>query len=207
MPLFDAGAGVATACALVPSCERSGLMPSPAAITERSHRWVKGLTRGAPMRRICRRPPGPARPNREGVRQPWRKSRRPRQARDPHWSTAGRDTARPARLRQSGRSTTPRPCSTRRRRTSSPIARRYQYGRRGTPTSEALERALAEIEGGNAPASRCCRRGWRRSRPRCCRSPAAATTSWSPTASTGRRAISATACSSAWASARPTTIR
>ena len=51
---------------------------------------------------------------------------------------------------------------------------RYQYGRRGTPTSEALEDALARTRRRQAaPASRCCRRGWRRFRPRFCRSPAA----------------------------------
>ena len=57
------------------------------------------------------------------------------------------------------------------------------------------------------PASPCCRRAWPRSRPRCLRSQAQATTSWSPTASTGRPAISARACSSAWASRPPITIR
>ena len=85
---------------------------------------------------------------------------------------------------------------------------RYQYGRRGTPTSEALENALTRARGRRlAPASPCCRPAWRRFRPRCSRSPAPATISWSPTASIGRPAISARACSSAWASRPPITIR
>ena len=43
-------------------------------------------------------------------------------------------------------------------------------------------------------------------RPRSLPSPAPAITCWSPTASIGRPEISATACSSVWASKRPTTI-
>ena len=72
---------------------------------------------------------------------------------------------------------------------------RYLYGRRGTPTSEALEDALRELEGPDAPAWRCCRPGSRRFRPRCCRCSTPAITCWSPTASIGRRANSATRCS------------
>ena len=44
-------------------------------------------------------------------------------------------------------STTPRPCSIRTPRTYVAHRSRYQYGRRGTPTSEALENALKDIEG------------------------------------------------------------
>jgi cystathionine beta-lyase len=42
----------------------------------------------------------------------------------------------------------------------------YFYGRLGTPTSEALEKAIQEIEGQLAPAWRSCRPGLRRFRRR-----------------------------------------
>ena len=60
------------------------------------------------------------------------------------WAAAIR---RPITASSIRRWTTPRPCSIRRPRTIAPAARRYIYGRRGTPTSEALESALAELEG------------------------------------------------------------
>ena len=85
---------------------------------------------------------------------------------------------------------------------------RYSYGRRGTPTSEALEDALRELDGDGCAGVALLPSGlggdlggtaFRRSAP--------AITSLSPTASTGRPAISATACSRAWASRPPITIR
>ena len=85
---------------------------------------------------------------------------------------------------------------------------RYQYGRRGTPTSEALENALAATRRRRLRRRRAAAVGPGGDFDRAAsRSPAPATTSWSPTASTGRPAISATACSSAWASRPPITIR
>jgi cysteine-S-conjugate beta-lyase len=55
-----------------------------------------------------------------------------------------------------------------RRRAEDFIARRarYLYGRRGSPTSEALADALREIEGPNCVGLRCYVPDWRRSRPR-----------------------------------------
>ncbi len=52
---------------------------------------------------------------------------------------------------------TRRPCFIPRRGSGCPRGR-YQYGRRGTPTSEALETALTELEGEGCAVSRCCRR-------------------------------------------------
>ena len=69
---------------------------------------------------------------------------------------------------------------------------RYQYGRRGTPTSEALENALPGSRDRVAPACRCCRRARRQFPPRCSRSSAPAIIFWLPTASIGRRAYFAT---------------
>ena len=78
---------------------------------------------------------------------------------------------------------------------------RYQYGRRGTPTTEALELALQELEGPqcagvallpSGPGGDLDRVAVGRCMP--------ATTCWSPTASIGRRAISATRSSSGSAS-------
>ena len=78
---------------------------------------------------------------------------------------------------------------------------RYQYGRRGTPTSEALEDALRELEGPNCAGVALLPSGLAAiSTALLCGRSVPATTSWSPTASIGRRAISATACSSASAS-------
>ena len=76
------------------------------------------------------------------------------------------------------------------------VARRgpYEYARRGTPTSEALEKALQEIEGPLAPASRCCRRDCPPSALRFRRCCAPAITSWSPTAATAPPAAFATRC-------------
>ncbi len=60
---------------------------------------------------------------------------------------------------------------------------RYVYGRRGTPTSEALELRCATSKDPPAPASRCSLPGLRRSRPRCSRCSKPAITCSSPTAS------------------------
>ena len=71
---------------------------------------------------------------------------------------------------------------------------RYQYGRRGTPTSEALENALRELEGPECAGVSLLPSG---ASAIIDRAPlglsAPATIFWSPTASTGRRAFSATA--------------
>src|SRR5262249_37198226 len=73
---------------------------------------------------------------------------------------------------------------------------RYNYGRRGTPTSEALEDALRELDGEACAGVALLPSGspqpcWRRYAP--------VIMFLCPTASTGRPAISATAFSNAWA--------
>ena len=65
---------------------------------------------------------------------------------------------------------------------------RYQYGRRGTPTTEALELALQELEGPQCAGVALLPPGLRRSQRHCCRWFTPATISLSPIARTGRRA-------------------
>ena len=121
--------------------------PSVSRITERSHRKVKGLT----LRRDCgryavRRCGFPPRARLAELRRPWRRSRKPRSSPHTRLVTAGRDTqgqhgfVNPAVYHAS---TVLYPTA------EDQVAHRsrYQYGRRGTPTSEALEGALAELEG------------------------------------------------------------
>ena len=100
------------------------------------------------LRPICRPPPAVPRHRRlcGSWRRPWRRHRRPRQARDPPGHRRPRH-ARP-HLVSSIRavyhaSTVLYPTA------EDQVAHRarYQYGRRGTPTSEALEGAIAELEG------------------------------------------------------------
>ena len=97
-------------------------------------------------------------------------ARTPDSSRTPAWSPPAA-TRRPITASSIRRSITPRPCSIRPPKTMSRTARRYQYGRRGTPTIGGAGRRIArDRRRRTAPASRCCRRAWRRSRPRCCRS-------------------------------------
>ena len=85
---------------------------------------------------------------------------------------------------------------------------RYQYGRRGTPTTEALELALQELEGPQCAGvvAVAVRTGGDFGRA-CCRSCMPATTCWSPTAPTDRRAIFADKFCRGSASPPPITIR
>ena len=54
---------------------------------------------------------------------------------------------------------------------------RYIYGRRGTPSTEALEQVITRLEGGARTYWR--RMGWQLSRPPCCLLPTPAITFWS----------------------------
>jgi cystathionine beta-lyase len=83
---------------------------------------------------------------------------------------------------------------------------RYQYGRRGTPTTEALELALRSSKGRNAPACRCCRRGSRRFDGACCRCATGDHLLVTDSAYGPTRKF-ATRCSPGSASPRPITIR
>ena len=96
---------------------------------------------------------------------PWRSRPKLRPSRPPAWRHAGRDTKRPDTVLSSIRRLYH--ASTvlyhhGRRSWSRTRSRGIQYGRRGTPTSEALEQALAAIEVRWVPpaVALCCRRGW-----------------------------------------------
>ncbi len=84
---------------------------------------------------------------------------------------------------------------------------RYQYGRRGTPTSEALESALRDLEGPACAGVALAPSGLAAISAAFLALLQAGTTFWSPTAPIGRPAHSATRSSRDTASRRATTIR
>src|SRR5262249_42902767 len=83
---------------------------------------------------------------------------------------------------------------------------RYQYGRRGTPTSEAPEDAVRAIEGPGCPGRAPFLPGWPPFRPPPPRRPGAGTLPLSPIAPFARPPPSATAGSPGPASRPPITI-
>ena len=186
-----------------------GLFPEPstARISERSGSQVKGLTLPADAAVYGARRRGSAR--RQSTDLPishGEDSQKPAQAGNPPGHRRPRHQ-RPARLRQSGGlSRLDRALSHRRGPGGAPLAlsiwpARHPHvgsagtGARGDRGRRLRRRRLAAVgPGGDLDRA-------------ACRSQAPAITSWSPTASIGRPAISARACSSAWASRRPITIR
>ena len=129
--------------AIGPAAGTLKAIPRPHAISERSGCEVKGLTLAADAEvyGVRRRGSVAARENRNRTT-PWRRRRKPRLKPETRLVTAGRDTkgqhgfVNPAVYHAS---TVLYPTA------EDQVAHRsrYQYGRRGTPTSEALEQALA----------------------------------------------------------------
>ena len=181
--------------------------PRSACISERSGCRGQGVDASAPMRPYMPPARGSARRRRRTVEQPWRRASKSPLKPETRLVTAGRDTkGQHGFVNPRGLSRLDRALSDRRGSGRPPRALSI-WPARHPDLGGAGRGARRDSRARPAPASRCCRPGWRRFRPRCCRSPAPAITSWSPTASIGRPAISATACSSAWASTRPITTR
>ena len=181
---------------LAQSAERSATIRCGIPKSARHHRtiaaWqVKGLTdivsvavvNGANCRRHRGRRRGSAaagaHPELSGYRSEGFRQEFPRAARNA--SGHGRPRPRgPERLRQSaGLPRLDRALSDR-RGFASPIAASYQYGRRGTPTTEALQKALADARRSAVRRRRACALGTRGDfAPRCSRLCRPATISWS----------------------------
>ena len=120
------------------------LDPLDAAISERSGRQVKGLRLSHADAVNAAEVGEEFDHDDQGRRRQARKHR----AQTGHQGHHRRpQSARPSRLRQHAGLSRLDPALSHRRGLSRPASGQYFYGRRGTPTSEALEKAIQEIEG------------------------------------------------------------